>query len=75
MLLKIPSFLHYIQVLCQYRLCQEDHAYLTFLILQRQLNHLNGRKLDHSQVYASYIFYVWLCLVLYHEYVRSHDFV
>jgi hypothetical protein len=27
-----------------------DHAYLTYLMLQRQLSHLNGRKLDHHQV-------------------------
>jgi hypothetical protein len=42
--------LHYIQVLCQYRLCKADHAYLTYLMLQRQFSHLNGRKLDHRQV-------------------------
>jgi hypothetical protein len=29
--------LHYIQVLCQYRLCRAYHAYLTYLMLQRQL--------------------------------------
>jgi hypothetical protein len=34
--------LHYKQVLCQYRLCKADHAYLTYLMLQRQLSHLNG---------------------------------
>jgi hypothetical protein len=37
-------------VLCQYRLYRADHAYITYLILQRQLSHLNGRKLDHRQV-------------------------
>jgi hypothetical protein len=42
--------LHYIQVLCQSRLCKASHAYLTCLILQRQLSHLKGRKLDHCQV-------------------------
>jgi hypothetical protein len=36
--------LQYIQV-CQYMLCKADHAYLTYLMLQRQLSHLNGRKL------------------------------
>jgi hypothetical protein len=41
--------LHYTQVLCQSRLYR-DHAYLTYLMLQRQLSHLNGRKLDHRQV-------------------------
>jgi hypothetical protein len=41
---------HYIQILCQYRLCKADHAFLAYLMLQRQLNHLNGRKLDHRQV-------------------------
>jgi hypothetical protein len=42
--------LHYTQVLCQYRLCRADHACLTHLMLQRQLSHLNGRKLDHLQL-------------------------
>jgi hypothetical protein len=42
--------LHYIQVLWQYRLCRADHAYLMHLMLQWQLSHLNGRKLDHRQV-------------------------
>jgi hypothetical protein len=46
---------HYIQVLCQSVLCKAGHAYLTYLMLQRQLSHLNGRKLDHRQVSASYI--------------------
>jgi hypothetical protein len=43
-------FLHYTQVLCQYRLYRADHAWLTYLMLQRQVTHLNGRKLDHRQV-------------------------
>jgi hypothetical protein len=42
--------LHYTQVLSQYRLYRADHAYFTHLMLQRQLSHLNGRKLDHPQV-------------------------
>jgi hypothetical protein len=42
--------LHYVQVFCQSRLCKADHVYLTYLMLQRQLSHLNGRKLDHRQV-------------------------
>jgi hypothetical protein len=66
---------HYTQALCQYRLCRADRVYLTYFMLQRQLSHLNGRKLDHSQVQASYIVCIWLCLVLYHEHVHSHDFV
>jgi hypothetical protein len=52
----ITLLLHYAQVLCQYRLCSADHAYLTYLTLQRQLSHLNGRKLGRRQVQASYIF-------------------
>jgi hypothetical protein len=44
------SLLDYIQVLYQYRLCRPDHAYVTYLMLQRQLGHLNGRKLDYRQV-------------------------
>jgi hypothetical protein len=42
--------LHYIQVLCQYRLCKPDHAYLTYLMLQRQLGHLNVRNLDQARL-------------------------
>jgi hypothetical protein len=42
--------LHHAQVLCQYRLCSTDHAYLTYLLLQRLPSHLNGRTLDHRQV-------------------------
>jgi hypothetical protein len=38
--------------------------YLTYLVLQRQLSHLNGHTRDHRQVYTSYIFYDGLCLVL-----------
>jgi hypothetical protein len=45
----------YIQVLCQYGLCKAVHAYLTYLMLQRQLSHLNGRNPNHRQVQASYI--------------------
>jgi hypothetical protein len=42
--------LHYIQVLYQCRLWKADHAYLTYLMLQRHLSHLNGRKIGHRQV-------------------------
>jgi hypothetical protein len=42
--------LHYAQVLCQYRLCRAYHACLTYLLLQQQPSHLNGRKLNHLQV-------------------------
>jgi hypothetical protein len=42
--------LHYILVLCPSRLCKAEHAYLTYLMLQRQLSHLNRRKLDRRQV-------------------------
>jgi hypothetical protein len=48
MLLKIIPFALYI-VLCQFRLWKADHAYLTYLVLQRQLSHLNGSKLDRRQ--------------------------
>jgi hypothetical protein len=47
--------LHYIQIHYQYSLCKADYSYLTYLMLQRQLGNLNGRKLDHRQVSASYI--------------------
>jgi hypothetical protein len=42
--------LHHTQVLCQYRLCRVDHSYITCLMLQRQLSHMNGLKLNHRQV-------------------------
>jgi hypothetical protein len=54
-------FLLHSQVLCQCRLCRADHDNLTYLMLQLQLSHLNGRKLDH-------------CL-LYCKHVHSHGFV
>jgi hypothetical protein len=41
---------HYKQVLCQFRFLKADHGYFTYHVLQRQLSHLNGRKLDHRQV-------------------------
>jgi hypothetical protein len=43
--------------------------HLKYVMLQRQLSHLNGSKL------ASYISYVWLRLVLYCEHAHSPDFV
>jgi hypothetical protein len=52
MLLKILPFALHTSPL--YRLYRAD---LTCPMLQRQLNHLNGRKFDHRQVKASYIFY------------------
>jgi hypothetical protein len=73
MLFKHFLLLHYAQILCQYRLCRIDHAYLTHLILQLLSSHLNGRKLDHRQFSASCIFYVWLHLLLYREHDHSHD--
>jgi hypothetical protein len=41
---------HYTQVLCQYGLYIADHVWISYLLLQRQLSHLNGCKLDHLQV-------------------------
>jgi hypothetical protein len=41
--------LHYTQILYQSRLCKADHAYLTYVMLQRQLSHLNGRKLTATK--------------------------
>jgi hypothetical protein len=67
--------LHYTPVLFQYRLYRAGHAYFNYLMLQRQLSHLNGRKLHHRQVEAYYIFYVWFQPVVYPEYIYSHDFV
>jgi hypothetical protein len=66
--------LHYIQIICQYRLCKADDAYPTYLILQRQLNHLNGLSLTTAK-FKPLIFCVWLRLVPYHEHVHSHDSV
>jgi hypothetical protein len=48
--IEIFLLLHYTEVLCPYRLYRVDHAYLTHLMLQWQLSHLNGCKLDHLQV-------------------------
>jgi hypothetical protein len=48
MLLKI-LLVHYIQILCQSRLCR-DHSYLMYLMLQQQLSHLNSHNLDCLQV-------------------------
>jgi hypothetical protein len=42
---------NYIQVLCQYRLCRADHAYLTYLMLQRQPNHLKRIVQSQNQSY------------------------
>jgi hypothetical protein len=47
------------------RLCRADHVCDTYLMLQRELSHLNCRKLDHRQVSDSYNFYVWLQFVLF----------
>jgi hypothetical protein len=44
------SVLHCIEIPCQSRLWKADHAYLTYFMLQRQLSHLNGGKLDCHQV-------------------------
>jgi hypothetical protein len=48
----------------QYRLCKADHVYLTYLMLQRQVSHLNGRTLDGRKVRPSYIFCAWIRLVI-----------
>jgi hypothetical protein len=37
--------------------------------------YLKGRKLDHRQVYASYVFNVWLRLVLCCEYLCANNVV
>jgi hypothetical protein len=42
--------LHYVQVLCQSRLCKADHASLHSLCYNGSLVTWNGRKLDHRQV-------------------------
>jgi hypothetical protein len=47
--------LDYTQVLCQYRLCRADHSYLTYLVLQRQLSHLNGLNLTTAKFKHSLI--------------------
>jgi hypothetical protein len=39
----------YVNVLCHYRIRRADHAFITYLMLQRQFNRLNGRKLNHRQ--------------------------
>jgi hypothetical protein len=67
--------LYYTQVLSQYRLCKAELVYLTYLMLQRQLSHLNSRKLDRRQVQAYYSFYICLRLLLCCEHVYAHYFV
>jgi hypothetical protein len=42
------THIHCTQVLCQYRLYRADHAYIMYLMLQRQLSHLNGRSSLHK---------------------------
>jgi hypothetical protein len=41
---------HYIQVLCQSRLCIADHAYLSILRYNGRLITWNGPKFDHRQI-------------------------
>jgi hypothetical protein len=66
--------MHYIQVLCKSRLCKADHDYFTYLTLQRQISHVNGRELVRHQVEASSTVYFWSRLLLCYEKVHSHDF-
>jgi hypothetical protein len=42
--------LQYMQVLCQSVLFKAGHACLVYLMLQRQLSHFNGPKLDRRQI-------------------------
>jgi hypothetical protein len=64
MLLKNSSFCTtHNAVLFQYRFYREDHVYLTYLMLQRQLSHLNGREL-HFQFEAYCIFKRNLALIV-----------
>jgi hypothetical protein len=49
MLLKILAFALYTSPL-SVQAYKADHAYLTYLMLQQQLSHLNGCKLDHHKV-------------------------
>jgi hypothetical protein len=74
---------HFIENFCLYKYTSplslqvlQSRSCLFYLsCAQWQLNHLNGHKFDHHQVSASHIFYVWLHLVLYGEYVHSDDFL
>jgi hypothetical protein len=54
MLLKILRF-----GLCRSRLCSADPAYLTYRMLQWQLSHLNGHKLDHCQSESELLYDWW----------------
>jgi hypothetical protein len=56
-LLKILPFYYVYIILCQSTFYKADYAYLTYFMIQRQLSHLNGRKLDQRQVRASFIFH------------------
>jgi hypothetical protein len=44
-------------------------------MLQRQLSHLNGSKFCYGQILASYIFCVWLRVVMHREHAHFHGFV
>jgi hypothetical protein len=48
MLLKILPFALYANRMSVQAL-EADHAYITYLMLQRRLSHLSGRKLDRRQ--------------------------
>jgi hypothetical protein len=56
--------LHYIQVLCQSWLCKVAHACLTYLMPQRQLRHLNGRKLTTAK-FKPQLNWVWVWVLYY----------
>jgi hypothetical protein len=60
----LPS--HYIEVLCCSRLFKADHAYITYLLLNRQLSHLNCRKTDHRHNSAwPYTVNMFILMILY----------
>jgi hypothetical protein len=61
--------LHYLQVLCQSSLCKGDYVCITYLVLQQQLGHVNGRKLGSRQDEAFF-----LCLASPHPMLRTCSF-
>jgi hypothetical protein len=76
--------LHSIKVLCQFRICKADHAYLTYLMLQRQLCHLNVTSLTTAKFKPlilsmlgfalSYTVNVFILMILYDFYLLAAQF-
>jgi hypothetical protein len=54
-------------------LAQQNMPQFIQLMLQRLSSHLNGRKIDRYEVYASYIFYVGVLFFRYRKHFHFRD--